>query len=134
MALWASAMSAACSLATMPQADHSNPAPIRSAPPVRNAWPAQLSGTLQPTGGRERRIHIFPPALKKRLGVRAKKCLSPTTQTYLRNRRNSHVSSSNSVGLLERTSLTVYDADIFSCSRHFANAVSGTDYAPATSG
>src|SRR6266851_1758880 len=32
-------------------------------------------------------------------------------------RRTSRVSDSNSIALLERTSLTVYEADIFNCSR-----------------
>src|SRR5207253_11213795 len=66
---------AGCSLAMMPPADRSIPAPIRSAPPLRNAWPAKLSGGLQRTGRRRPRIHIFPPALKRRLGVRVEKCL-----------------------------------------------------------
>jgi hypothetical protein len=42
--------------------------PNKSAPPLRNAGPAQLAGALQRTGGRRSRLHIFPPALKRRLG------------------------------------------------------------------
>jgi hypothetical protein len=63
------------SLATMPPADHSSPAPISSAPPMRNTWPAKLSGALQRIGRRGPKTHIFPPALKQRLAVRAEKWL-----------------------------------------------------------
>jgi hypothetical protein len=51
------------------------PHPIRSAPAVRKAWPAKLSGALLRTARCEPRIHIFPPALKERLVVRVEKCL-----------------------------------------------------------
>jgi transposase len=37
------------------------PHPIRSAPAVRKAWPAKLSGALLRTARCEPRIHIFPP-------------------------------------------------------------------------
>jgi hypothetical protein len=69
----ASAIRAVCSRATMPPADHSTPAQIRSAPPRRNAWPAKLASASHRTGGRGPRIHIFPPALQ-RVRARAEKC------------------------------------------------------------
>jgi transposase len=54
-------------------------APLQLSPNKERAAVAQrlakLSGALQRTSGRGSRIHIFPPALKTRLGVRAKKCL-----------------------------------------------------------
>jgi transposase len=60
------------------------PIPIRRAPPLRNAWPAELSGALQRTGGREPRIHIFPPALQSRVRARVEKCCYHSPQINLR--------------------------------------------------
>jgi hypothetical protein len=59
----------------MLHAAYCSPAPIRSAPSPRNAWPARLAGALQRSGGHGSRIHILPPALNRRLGVRVEKCL-----------------------------------------------------------
>src|ERR1700751_2335270 len=100
----------------MPQANPSSPAPIRSAPPVRNAWPAQLSSALQRTGGRESRIHIFPPALQLRVRARAEKCCyhSPQSQPKEVTR---NMSAINKTTIFKRTSLIVYEADIFNCSQ-----------------
>ena len=83
-ATWASAIKAVSSLATTRWADPSTPAPIRSAPPLRNAWPAELSGALQRTGGRVPRIHIFPPALQLRVRARAEKSCYHRSQIKLR--------------------------------------------------
>jgi len=83
-ATWASAIKAVSSLATTRWADPSTPAPIRSAPPLRNAWPAELSGALQRTGGRVPRIHIFPPALQLRVRARAEKSCYHRSQINLR--------------------------------------------------
>src|SRR5262249_37276570 len=54
------------------------PAPIRYAPPVcsRSASQLMLSRRLHPTGGRDPGSHIFPPAPRKRVRARAKKCPS----------------------------------------------------------
>src|SRR5207248_11018971 len=84
MVPWASALEAASSPATTRWADPSTPAPIRSAPLLRNAWPAELSGALQRTGGRVPRIHIFPPALQLRVRARAEKSCYHRSQINLR--------------------------------------------------
>jgi hypothetical protein len=103
-------------LATMPQAGPSSPAPIRSAPPIRNAWPAQLSSALQRTGGRESRIHIFPPTLQWRVRVRAEKCCYHSPQSQPKE-VTPNMSAINKTTIFKRTSLIVYEADIFNCSQ-----------------
>src|ERR1700745_2208397 len=100
----------------MPQADPYHPAPTRSAPPVRNAWPAKLSGALQGTRGRGLRIHIFPPALQWRVRARAEKCSYHRPQSPPKEvTRN--MSAATPINSTKRTSLIVYEADIFNCSQ-----------------
>jgi hypothetical protein len=54
------------------------PPPIGYAPPVCSRQPSQLmlSPRLQTIGARDPGSHIFPPAPRKRVRARAKKCLS----------------------------------------------------------
>src|ERR1700737_2336192 len=96
--------------------NRSTPAPIKRAPPMRNARPAKLSGALQRTGRRRLRIHIFPPALRPQVRVWAEKCRYPAPNPDSAG-GDINMSAHNLMTLFKRTSLIVYDPDIFNCSR-----------------
>jgi transposase len=117
---------AACSRATTAPANLATSAPIRSAPQLRSAgpakrcWPARRHCSCR----RESKICIFPPPLLRRMRARAEKCLylfQPNPESI----GELHVPIYLFATVILRTSLIVYAADIFSCSRQTCREMNG---------